>query len=271
MLVTLHGFDINIHRAWWEAGHGGFRRRTYPRRLLRMATNPAIHFIAVSRAIRDQATNYGIPAQKITVAYIGVDTRRFHPAGLPLIQRRRRILFVGRMVEKKAPLLMIQAFADVRRQVADAELAMIGEGPLLGKAKALAKELSVPVEFFGARTSNEVLEQLQEARILCLPSVTAPNGDAEGFGLVILEAQACGVLVITSALGGAEEGILAGKTGIKFREGDKAALTEGLKALLLDDARIMQASTEAVRFAQEVFDVRKCTQNLECVYESLTT
>jgi glycosyltransferase involved in cell wall biosynthesis len=270
MLVTLHGFDINIHRSWWEAGHGGLRRRTYPKRLLRLASNPTVHFIAVSRAIRKRAIDYGIPKQKITVAYIGVDTRRFRPGGLPLNQRRRRILFVGRMVEKKAPLLMIRAFEGVRKQVPDAELVMIGEGPLLGKAKALAKELLVSTEFLGALTSDEVLAQLHEARILCLPSVTASNGDAEGFGLVILEAQACGVPVVTSATGGAKEGIQVGKTGVNFHEGDQTALIEGLKNLLLDDAYIMQASTEATRFARETFDIRKCTRSLECVYDHLT-
>ena len=131
MLVTLHGYDITIHREWWEAGHGGLRRRVYPRRLLHMAEYPTVHFIAVSKAVKERAIKFGIPEGKITVAYIGVDTRRFKLGGLPLEQRRKRILFVGRMVEKKAPLLMIRAFADVRRVIPDAELAMIGDGPCL--------------------------------------------------------------------------------------------------------------------------------------------
>ena len=74
MLVTLHGFDINIHKWWWEKGNGGLRRRVYPRRLLKMAQEPSVRFIAVSKAIKQRAIEYGIPEEKITVSYIGVDT-----------------------------------------------------------------------------------------------------------------------------------------------------------------------------------------------------
>src|SRR5690606_12677303 len=103
MLVTLHGYDINIDREWWEDGHEGLRRRVYPQRLLTMAKDPKVHFIAVSQAIKKRAIEFGITPEKITVSYIGVDTDRFKPAGLPLSERKRRVLFVGRMVEKKAP------------------------------------------------------------------------------------------------------------------------------------------------------------------------
>src|SRR5690606_38340612 len=154
MLVTLHGYDINIHREWWEAGHGGIHRRGYPRRLLQMAHEPAVHFIAVSQAIKRRAIEYGIPEHKITVCYIGVDTERFKPGGLPIDQRRKRILFVGRMVEKKAPLLLIRAFAEVRKQVPEAELAMIGDGPMLKDARKLAQALDLPVEFLGAQGTD---------------------------------------------------------------------------------------------------------------------
>lgn len=271
MLVTLHGLDINANREWWEGGHGGLRRRRYPTQLLRMASDPTVSFIAVSKAIKKRAIEYGIPEQKITVAYIGVDTRRFHPGDLPLNQRRRQILFVGRMVEKKAPLLMIRAFAEVHKLVPDAELVMIGDGPLLNRAKALAEKLVAPAKLIGARNSDEIIAQLHQARVLCVPSVTAPNGDAEGFGLVILEAQACGVPVVTSACGGAEEGIQAGETGIKFRAGDKEALATALKKLLLDDAYVTRASIRAIQFVRDTFDIRPCTQRLEIVYNYLVS
>src|SRR5690554_1110733 len=117
MVVTLHGYDINIHRQWWESGHGGLHRKSYPRRLLKMAKDPAVHFVAVSHAIKRRAIECRIPESKITVCHIGVDTERFKPGGLPLGQRRKRIIFVGRMVEKKAPLLLIRAFSELRKQL----------------------------------------------------------------------------------------------------------------------------------------------------------
>lgn len=270
MTVTLHGYDINIRREWWESGKGGIHRRSYPRRLLKMAQEPSVHFIAVSHAIKSRAIDYGIPEGKISVCHIGVDTERFQPGGLALDQRNKRILFVGRMVEKKAPLMLIRAFSELRKQVPDAELAMIGGGPLLNDARQLAQNLDVPVEFFGAQGSDIVQQQLNQARLLCLPSVTAENGDAEGFGLVILEAQACGVPVVTSAMGGAAEGVLDGVTGSIFEERDLHALVKGLLGLIETDSALMDASAAAVQFVQDRFDVRDCSACLEHIFDRLT-
>jgi glycosyltransferase involved in cell wall biosynthesis len=267
LLVTLHGQDINIHREWWEAGHGGWRERSYPRRLLRMAADPAVRFIAVSQAIRQRAIEYGIPDEKISVCYIGVDTQRFQPGGLPLAARRKRILFVGRMVEKKSPLLLVRAFAGVRARIPDAELMMIGDGPLLGAAKELAAQLQVPVEFAGACSPEQVVAELHQARVFCLPSMTARNGNAEGFPIVLMEAQASGVPVVTSARGGATEGLLARRTGDAVAEGDLGQLIEALHAWLLDDALVGNASAAAAQFMRDNFDIRHCTRQLESLYE----
>lgn len=273
LLVTLHGYDITIGREWWEAGHGGRLMRLYPRRLLQMAQHPLVRFVAVSVALRQRAIAYGIPKEKISVAYTGVDISRFKPGGTPIMQRHRRILFVGRMVEKKGPLLMIRAFAAVRAQMPGVQLAMVGDGPLLQEAQELAGELGVPVEFCGALTSDEVLAQMHKARVLCLPSFTASNGDAEGFGMVLLEAQACGVPVVTSALGGAQEGLIDGRTGYAFREQSLDELVAKLGKFLGEPAAAALASAEAPQFVAESFDINRCSRVLEQIYDvhSLTS
>jgi glycosyltransferase involved in cell wall biosynthesis len=266
MLVTLHGYDINIRREWWEAGYGGLRMRAYPDLLLRMARDPNVSFIAVSHAIKMRAIDWGIPEEKIGVAYIGVDTRRFCPGGLPLNQRRNRILFVGRMVEKKAPLLMIQAFAEVRSQVPDAELVMIGAGPLLNDAKRLAAELSVPVKFLGACSSDEVLRQIHEARIFCLLSKTAANGDAEGLPISLLEAQACGVPVVTSMSGGSLEGIKEGETGLSLNPYSLQVAVKTISFLLKNDNATDRMGCAATVFIQREFAIDRLTHGLETLY-----
>lgn len=263
MLITLHGYDITIYREWWEAGKGGLLMRSYPRQLLRMAKNPAVRFVAVSQAIMARAVEYGIPPGKITVCYIGVDIKRFKPSGLPINQRPNRILFVGRMVEKKAPLMMMHAFEAVRRSVPNAQLVMIGDGPLLSKSKQLASELGTPVEFLGACNPDQVLDQLQCARVFCLPSVTAANGDSEGLPIAILEAQACGLPVVTSAPGGAGEVIIDGLNGFSFAPNDLNALCKALCDILCGKENYENFSEASVRLVNKNFSITSTTQQLE--------
>jgi len=270
MVVTLHGYDIYIHREWWEAGHWGEWFRLYPQRLLELAAQPRVQFIAVSKAVRRKAIDIGIPAEKISVHYIGIDVRRFSPGGLPIAQRQHRVLFVGRLVEKKGCEFLIRAFAEVQKVVPDASLIVVGDGELRRPLGRLAKELRVQVEFLGARTGLEIQRELALARVFCLPSVTAESGDAEGFGLVLLEAQASGVPVITSARGGGEEGVEDGITGLVFPERDVVMLASQISRLLADDACARTMALAGTNFVSERFDIRRCTQNLEAHYDDIS-
>ena len=99
LVVTLHGQDISIHRDAWERNKLRFSKRLYPQRLLTMAQNPRVHFVAVSEDIRKTALEYGIPADRITVRHIGIDLERFKFSGATIAERPRRIVFVGRLVE----------------------------------------------------------------------------------------------------------------------------------------------------------------------------
>jgi glycosyltransferase involved in cell wall biosynthesis len=267
MLVTLHGYDINIYRRWWETGQGGLLMCTYPHRLLRMAKASDVSFIAVSKAIARRAIQYGIPEEKITVTYIGIDTKRFKPGGLPLKKRRMRILFVGRMVEKKAPLLMIHAYAEIRKAIPVAELIMIGDGPLLDDAKELADELGAPVQFLGSCNSDEVLSQLHEARVFCLPSVTAANGDAEGLPISIMEALACGIPVVTSARGAVGEVIINGENGFTFPEGKLSELTRSILEILTKDQIFSYKSAQAVQPSDDVLSIFATSKTLSNIYD----
>lgn len=270
MLVTLHGRDINIYREWWESGHGGLRRRSYPRRLLQMALAPTVHFIAVSEAIRKRAIEYGIAADKVTVSYIGVDTERFRPGGLPITKRTKRVLFVGRLVEKKGAAYLIQAFAKVRQAVAGAELVIIGDGPLRNELEQLAAGLGVPAQFLGSQSNDEVLRHMHLARVFCLPSVTAENGDAEGLPIVVLEALATGLQVITSARGAVDEAVLHMETGIAFQEGDVMNLSKHLITLLEGNELVSFLSEKARARVADHFALKSCIEDLQDTYDRVS-
>ena len=85
--------------------------------------------------------------------------------------------------------------------------------------------------------------------------------------MVILEAQAAGVPVITSAAGGCEEGIVDGVTGFAVTERDVAQLAARLETLMLDDAVVDAMSGKAMSFVRERFDIAHCTHLLENVYD----
>jgi glycosyltransferase involved in cell wall biosynthesis len=268
LAVTLHGVDIMTHPQWWEQ-HGGMISRHYPRRLLALGRSPRVHFIAVSQAIARRALAFGLPERRIHVLPIGVDIARFRNAGPPLSQRRPRILCVGRMVEKKGGRYMIEAFARVRAQLPEAELIMVGDGVLLEPLKRLAAERRVPVEFTGRLSSDAVKSLFDSARVFCLPSVTASNGDAEGLCIALLEAQACGVPAVATAPSGATEALLEGTTGFGLRERDVDGMAAALLRLLRDDPLIDSMSNAATQFVAERFDLRRCTRALEDHYDRL--
>lgn len=269
LLVTLHGYDINMEPAWWRSGKGGNHRRDYPERLLALAARPGVHFLAVSAAIRQRAIDYGMPADRVTVSYIGVDTERFHPDGKPLAERPRRILFVGRFVEKKGPLLLVRAFAEVQRQFPDAELVMIGDGPLKPVAEKLAGELRLRVTFTGSIAHEQVLAALHQAQVFCLPSVRAANGDAEGLPISILEAQACGVPVVTTRHSGNPEGIRDGMTGRIVAEGDVEALATALADTFGMVTRLPGLAGACAAFVGELHAQAKCARQLEAEYDRM--
>ena len=270
MIVTLHGYDINIYREWWEAGQGGFRRRNYPKQLLALAREPRVHFIAVSEAIRRRAIDFGIPAEKITVRYIGVDRERFKPCGLPITQRPRRVLFVGRLVEKKGVSYLIEAFARVAQKIPDTELTIVGDGPLRTQLEKQADATKAHIEFLGALKSAQVKHQMDKARVFCSPSVSAQNGDAEGLPIVILEAQASGLPVVTSARGAVGEAVVDEESGYTFPERDSDRLATLLTTLLTDDSLVETCSRSTRRYVASRFEIAHCTELLEQTYNAVT-
>jgi glycosyltransferase involved in cell wall biosynthesis len=269
MLVTLHGYDINVSREWWEAGRGGPAMRNYPSRLLELAERPRVRFIAVSDAIRRQAVSYGIPAEKIVIQYIGTDPARFAPRGRPIVERARRVLFVGRLVEKKGCEFLIRAFTKVQALLPDARLVIVGDGPLRRPLERLVEELGVYAHFCGVLSNGEVRNELQLARVFCLPSVTAQNGDAEGLPIVLLEAQASGVPVVTSARGGATEAVREGITGFAFPERNIDALAARLVELLTNETIAASIATAGPSFISEKFNLMSCTSALETLYDQM--
>ena len=143
---------------------------------------------------------------------------------------KKVILFVGRLAEKKGVTYLIDAMKNV-----DAVLYIAGKGPLEAELKAQAKELSDKVHFMGAKTHEELPAIYASADVFVAPSITASDGDKEGFGLVILEALASGVPVIASRSGGIVDLIKHEDNGLLVPEKDSCAIAESINKVLASD------------------------------------
>jgi glycosyltransferase involved in cell wall biosynthesis len=223
-------------------------------------------FIAVSEFIRSRLLRNGFPADRTIVHYNGVDLTAFMPPAREC--DRPSILSVGRLVEKKGMEYLIRAFALVAREAPEARLEIAGDGPLRPSLERLAAEcgLASRITFHGSLPHRTVAGLMREACIVCQPSVTASDGDAEGLPTVVLEASATARPLVGTLHSGIPEIIEEGKTGFLVAERDVEALADRLRALL-GSADLRRRMGEAGRKrVEEKFDLRKQAKKLEEIY-----
>jgi glycogen synthase len=154
------------------------------------------------------------------------DVRVFHTYA-PKAERRRELVFLGRLVSEKGLDILLETLARLRQRQLHPQLTVIGAGPELAQMQELTKKLGLEsqVQFSGAKSGAELARALNEHQILVVPS----RYD-EPFGVVALEGIACGCAVIGSSGGGLPEAI--GPCGITFPNEDIAALEKALELLL---------------------------------------
>ena len=130
-------------------------------------------FVAVSQFIRKKLLAQGFPDDKICVHYIGIDTRSFSPS--PAVKRRPTVLFVGRLVEKKGCEYLIRAMQSVQEAAPQAELVVIGDGPLRPSLEKLATSTLRRVKFLGLQTQEQIRDWMNQASVLSAGSGTEPQ------------------------------------------------------------------------------------------------
>lgn len=206
---------------------------------------------SVSRFLLENLVKHGISHPNSTVIPSGVDIRRFAPqAKVPL-----SFLAVGRFVEKKAPMTTLRAFAQATRDLPEARLDFIGDGPLMEPTRSLAEEMGITgkVRFHGAQPHHTVRDRLMSTQFFVQHSVTARDGNTEGLPTAIQEAMACGCITISTRHAGIPEAIDDTCTGFLVDEHDEAAFADAIsKAVTVQDPQAM--SIRARRAAEQRFD-----------------
>lgn len=153
----------------------------------------------------------------------------------PVARTGKRILTVGRLVERKGIDDLIRAVPDVIEVIPDVTLEVVGDGPDRQRLETLARGFGLDsrVHFFGSLRGRELFERYASCDVFAMPSRTLPD-DVEGFGTVFLEAGLFGKPSVATTSGGIPEAVLDGKTGILVKEGDVKALASALVRLLTD-------------------------------------
>jgi colanic acid/amylovoran biosynthesis glycosyltransferase len=251
LIVTLHGgSDVPIQKP--QMG------------VYRELAERADLFLCVSDFIRKQAIDAGYPPGKLLVHYIGIDRSLFFPP--PYAMDTDSVLFVGRLVEMKGCEYLLRAMQAVQASRPSTELTIVGDGPLRPELERLAKELRVRCKFMGVQSTAIIRQLLQKSRLLSLPSVTTADGHVEGLGMVLIEAQAMGVPVVSTFHAGIPEGVADGVTGTLVPERDSEKLAAAILRLLEDQDLWQRYHLATQAHIDRQFDLHKQTARLEDIY-----
>ncbi len=191
-----------------------------------------------------QVSALGVSALKIHVARPGVDPNRFRPTdGSALRTRlggegRRVLLSVGHLVPRKGQDTVIRLLPRIAAIVPDVVYWIAGTGVKAERQRlkdlAAAAGVADRVRFLGEFPDEHLAELYAACDVFVMLNRTMPDGDVEGFGMVFLEANACGKPVVGGRSGGAVEAVRDGQTGFLVREGDDGAAVASIVRLLGD-------------------------------------
>jgi glycosyltransferase involved in cell wall biosynthesis len=188
-----------------------------------------VPFVAISDSSRQDMIDRGLAPEMVTVVACGVDHHRYR-VGATARSARPLAVFVGRIEAYKRLDVLLRALVRVRAGGVDARVVVVGIGPDLPRVRALAGELGVGphVEFTGFVDEDEKIRWLQAAHVCVQPS------EKEGWGLTVIEANACGTPVIAADAPGLRDSVRDGETGVLVPPGDADALAAAMVRLFGD-------------------------------------
>ena len=217
-------------------------RRRRSRRFFGLLLRRARLVLSNSEFTRSIALGLGVPADRIRILHPGVDAMRFTPtpngAGPA---HGPTMLSVSRLADLyKGHDTVIRALPLVRAKVPEARYVIVGDGPLRGYLGQVAASIGVTgaVQFLGDASDTALPDLYRSADLLLtLSRESASEGGAEGFGIVCLEAAACGVPVVAGRSGGLPDAVEDGITGVLVDPTNIGAVADAIVSLLTDSRR----------------------------------
>jgi glycosyltransferase involved in cell wall biosynthesis len=212
---------------------------------------------ANSRATKKQACAvYGYPEDQVRICYPGVDTLAFCPE--PDLERVNQVITIGRLTSFKNVDTIIRAVQILNRGRSEPVLLkIVGRGEQENELRQLVRDLDLEkaVAFCGALTDADLVRALQESKVFVLASEDEP------FGIVAVEAMACGVPCVVDGSGGPAETVIDGRTGFHVGRRDPAAYARKMSAIL-DDERLSGLMSKQARVCSEHYSWEAATDEL---------
>jgi colanic acid/amylovoran biosynthesis glycosyltransferase len=258
LAVSFHGYDFctvprkegqDVYQRLWAATDGVIANSNYTRRRL---------------------MTLGCIENTLTVLPVGL-----HPIDFRFRERKVqdgepvRLLTVARLVEIKGHEYVIRAVGQLREDHPNVRYDIVGDGPLRKKLTSLVSELGLDevVTFHGSRSESEVREFFSRAHFFVLTSVNV-QGDEEGQGLVLQEAQASGLPIVATRHGGFPEGIARANWPWLVSERDVPALTQAFREMIAARDQWPELGRAGRAFVEQRYDVRTLNQRLVEIYEN---
>lgn len=249
---------FHVHR---ENGHWLYgAARPWLARLVRRVSRR----IAVSEEAKRTVSRYFPGDYEVVPNGIDLDTfRRSHTRPPTFAANRRHVLFVGRLEPRKGVEHLIRAMATVQNELPAARLLVIGDGPEREHLTTLARQLKVDAVFLADVGEGELPAYFQWADVACSPAL-----GGESFGIVLLEAMACGTAIVASNIDGYASLIGDGGGARLVAPGDSEALARALTTVLKDDVARATLGQRG-RVTAERFDWDRIASRLEAIYGRL--
>ncbi|MGH7516844.1 MAG: glycosyltransferase [Gemmatimonadales bacterium] len=236
-------------------------------RLQVRAVGAGVHrYLTVSRHVRDRLAAIGLPERKLRVVPNGIDPAPFTQPADPMLRTglagspdRPVVFTAARLSSQKALDVLLSAAA----LVPEAVFVIAGEGPERAALEARAAALGITerVRLLGAR--HDVAELLAACDLFVLPSLV------EGLPLSVLEAMAAAKPVVATRIGGTDEAVVDGKTGILVPPGDPGALAAAIHTFLADPERARRSGEAGRDRVRARFTARAMVDGVTAAYEEL--
>lgn len=265
LIVYAHGEELT---SWVQGGKY---------QAMRFALRHADCVIANSDFTREQLLGMGVDSRKITIINPGVDIDRFHPdyptedlrESIGLQENQKLILSVGRLMRRKGFDKVMAALPLLSERGIDAHHAIIGIGDEEDYLRQIAQENGVAdrVHFLGHVESGDLPRWYCAADVFAMPNRQVGR-DTEGFGMVYVEAGACGTPSVAGNAGGTGSAVLDGVTGIRVDGDDLDAVTEALDRILSDEAYASALGKAALERARDELSWEQVARRTEQLCET---